>query len=171
MTAETAGRRVQEVLDRLAGEEDGAAVPAAEDLVRELMAFYGEGLARIVALLGADGTAPLPAALLDDQVVSGLLVLHDLHPENVQQRIRRALRSLPGRPAELIGYAAEAGSVRLRTAPGGCGCGGEDALRRDLETAFACYAPEVTDIRLEKAAPQPALLQIGRRPPVGADAG
>ncbi|MEV8099334.1 hypothetical protein [Kitasatospora sp. NPDC085879] len=170
MTAETAGRRVQEVLDRLAGEGDAASVAAAEDLVRELMAFYGEGLARLVALLTANGSA-VPAALLDDQVVSGLLVLHDLHPESVQQRIRRALAAVPGRPAELIGYAAEAGSVRLRTAPGGCGCGGEEALRRDVEAVFACWAPEVTDIRLEQAPPQPALLQIGRRPPVGADAG
>ncbi|WP_431676955.1 hypothetical protein [Kitasatospora sp. KL5] len=170
MTAETAGRRVQEVLDRLAGEADEAAVAAAEDLVRELMAFYGEGLARLVALLTANGAA-VPAALLDDQVVSGLLVLHELHPEGVQQRIRRALASLPGRPAELIGYAAEAGSVRLRTAPGGCGCGGEESLRRDVAAVLACFAPEVTDIRLEQAAPQPALLQIGRRPPVGADAG
>ncbi|MEV6207002.1 hypothetical protein [Kitasatospora sp. NPDC051914] len=170
MTAETAGRRVQEVLDRLAGEADEAAVAAAEDLVRELMAFYGEGLARLVALLTANGAA-VPAALLDDQVVSGLLVLHELHPEGVQQRIRRALASLPGRPAELIGYASETGSVRLRTAPGGCGCGGEESLRRDVAAALACFAPEVTDIRLEQAAPQPALLQIGRRPPVGADAG
>lgn len=170
MTPETAGRRVQDALDRLAGRGDEASVAAAEDLVRELMAFYGEGLARIVTGLQHHGG--LPEALLADEVVAGLLVLHELHPEGVQQRIRRALAGLPGQQAELIGYAPSDGSVRIRAAAsgGGCGCGGDDALREAVEGALACHAPEVTEVRLERAAPEPALLQIGRRPSVGADA-
>ena len=54
-----AGRRVEEVLDRLAATGDRAACAAAEELVRVLMEFYGAGLARIAERLG-DG--PLAAA-------------------------------------------------------------------------------------------------------------
>ncbi|MER5603569.1 hypothetical protein ABT085_41950, partial [Streptomyces sp. NPDC002265] len=55
VSAEQAGRRVEEVLDRLAAGGDRAAAEAAEELVRSLMDFYGSGLARIVRLLSAGG--------------------------------------------------------------------------------------------------------------------
>ncbi|NUS14874.1 MAG: hypothetical protein HOY69_26350, partial [Streptomyces sp.] len=48
--AEAAGRRVEDVLDRLAAAGDRAACDAAEDLVRTLMDFYGAGLARVLEL-------------------------------------------------------------------------------------------------------------------------
>ena len=57
-SAEQTGRRVEEVLDRLAESGDPAAAAAAEELVRSLMDFYGAGLARILHLLsGAPGEA------------------------------------------------------------------------------------------------------------------
>ncbi|MFD9128095.1 hypothetical protein [Kitasatospora sp. NPDC059571] len=166
MTAtEETGRRVQQVLDRMAA--DGGDTAAAEELVRELMAFYGEGLARMVALLSAAG-GTLPPALLDDDVVAGLLVLHDLHPESVERRITRALDGLPGRGAVLVAYRDGTATVRLEQS-GGCGCGGTDPARAEIAAALACHAPEVAEVRIEEAAAAPVLLQIGRRPAVGAE--
>jgi hypothetical protein len=166
-TADETGRRVQQALDRLAA--DGRDTEVAEGLVRELMAFYGEGLARMVTLLSG-GTGALPPVLLADEVVAGLLVLHDLHPEDVERRILRALDGLPGRPAELVHYADGTATVRLEASSGGCGCGGADAARDQVAAALACQAPEVTDVRVEQEAAAPVLLQIGRRPAVGAEA-
>lgn len=172
--AREAGRRVEEVLDRLAAGGDREACAAAEELVRVLMDFYGAGLARIVEHLAAAGPAgadqaaggPL-ARLLDDELVAGLLALHDLHPEDVPTRIARALDSVR-EPVELLGFDPAAGTVRLRTTAGGgggCGCGsGGETARRSVEEALARFAPEVTGVELEEAAPQPALLQIGTRP-------
>ncbi|MEV7782888.1 hypothetical protein [Kitasatospora sp. NPDC088351] len=162
MTAEQTGQRVQEALDTLAGRGEAA---VAEDLVRELMAFYGEGLARIVALLPAGALE----AVLDDPAAAGLLVLHDLHPESVEARIGRALASVPEHPVRLLGFEAGSGTLRLRRdGDGGCGCGGtEQAAREAIESALACHAPEVTAVELDRA---PKLLQIGGRPPVGAEA-
>ncbi|MEW2414883.1 hypothetical protein AB0953_14310 [Streptomyces sp. NPDC046866] len=176
--AREAGRRVEEVLDRLAAAGDREACTAAEELVRVLMDFYGAGLARIVELVGAPGPAPAgPAAeagsplarLLDDELVAGLLALHDLHPEDVGTRIARALDSVR-EPVELLGFDRSTGTLRLRSTAaagpgGGCGCGsGGGAAPRAVEDALARLAPEVTGIELEAAAPQPALLQIGTRP-------
>ncbi|MET8699625.1 thioredoxin [Kitasatospora sp. NPDC004723] len=158
MTAEQTGQRVQEALDRLEGlDGDGAGRQAGEQLARDLMDFYHDGLARIVAAL----PGPALAALLDDPAVAGLLVLHELHPEDTGARIARALAALP-EPVELVGFDPATGTVRLRRTRGGCGCSEED-----VEAVLACHAPEVTSTVFERA---PQLLQIGTRPdtPAGA---
>ncbi|GJF30991.1 thioredoxin [Kitasatospora sp. NE20-6] len=149
MSAEQTGLRVQECLDQLAGAGQGE---AAEELVRLLMDFYTGGLERMAAFL--------PPQALGEPLVSGLLVLHDLHPESVETRIGRALENETGWQVEE--FDAATGSLRLRgeDSGGGCGCGGAQAEER-LEEALACFAPEVTALHLER---RPALLQIGTRP-------
>ncbi|MFE2729073.1 thioredoxin [Kitasatospora sp. NPDC059327] len=153
MTAEETGLRIQEALDRLTGGEQ----VAGEQLVRELMAFYGDGLTRLVRALPPHTLGPL----LDDPAVAGLLVLHDLHPEDVTARISRALDSLP-EPVEVLGFDPGTGSLRLRRTKTGCG-----SAEQDIEAALACHAPEVTAVELDRA---PQLLQIGTRPPASAEA-
>jgi Fe-S cluster biogenesis protein NfuA len=170
--AEQAGRRVEEILDRLAAAGDREVSAAAEELVRTLMDFYGAGLARMVDLLGApaaqhSGAAPLER-LLGDDLVAGLLVLHDLHPEDLPTRIGRALNGLPGRPVELVGFDEATGTLRVRSAnPGGCACPSTNAAaRQSVEDALACFAAEVASVELEPTgdAKQPTLLQITTRP-------
>ncbi|MFD8542780.1 hypothetical protein [Streptomyces sp. NPDC059649] len=179
-SAEEAGRRVEELLDRLTHHADPETGAAAEELVRVLMDFYGAGLARIMHHLERtpDGTGPLPAlrtALLGDPLVAGLLALHDLHPEDTEARIGRALDSVRGRhPADSAGFDPDTGTLRLRAdASGGCGCSGTDgAGRQTVEAAVSTFAPEVTTVEWETApaADEPVLLQISRRPSAPATA-
>ncbi|MCN9242250.1 hypothetical protein NGF19_15865 [Streptomyces sp. RY43-2] len=155
------GRRVEEVLDRLAASGDPAVTAAAEDLVRALMEFYGAGLARILDLLPQD--APV-TGLLGDDLVASLLVLHDLHPEDRETRVARALATVRGHDLEVVDFDETTGTLRLRTARGaGCGCGGEAAVRQAAEEALACFAPEVTVVEVEAGEREPVLLQIGTR--------
>ncbi|MFC9229722.1 hypothetical protein ACFTZI_12275 [Streptomyces decoyicus] len=174
--AEATGRRVEEVLDRLAQRDDREAGAAAEELVRVLMDFYGAGLARIMHLLGSgtDGGGP-GSALLRDELVSSLLVLHDLHPEDTAARIDRALDSVRRQhPAEVAAFDADSGALRLRSGDlGGCGCPSTNQqARQAVEAAVSCFAPEVTAVQWEAAGArtEPALLQISRRPPTAATA-
>lgn len=177
--AEEAGRRVEEILDRLTAAGDPAAAAAAEELVRVLMDFYGAGLARVVTLLQASAArtaqgGPL-SGLLGDELVSSLLVLHDLHPEDTSARISRALESVRGRGVELVGFDEATGTLRLRFTAGagggsGCGCPSTgSSARQAVEDALACFVPEVSHVELEEAqsSQEPALLQIGTRPPTG----
>ena len=80
-STEQTGRRVEEILDRLAESGDPAAAAAAEELVRSLMDFYGAGLARILQLLsGAPGEAaarPLGDALVARVRESGAEVIQE----------------------------------------------------------------------------------------------
>ncbi|MFE8014250.1 hypothetical protein ACFU3O_16100 [Streptomyces antibioticus] len=159
--AEQTGRRIEEILDRLATSGDPAAAAAAEELVRSLMDFYGAGLARVLHLL-ADAPGDPAARLLGDDLVASLLVLHDLHPEDRDTRIVRAVAGLREHDLEVVTFDEESGTLRLRSrASGGCGCGSGTAAQEAARAAVACHAPEVRDVVMEQA---PALLQIGSAP-------
>ncbi|HEX5288167.1 MAG TPA: NifU family protein [Streptosporangiaceae bacterium] len=179
MTAvRSAGARVEELLDGLRSGPPAAA-RAAEELVGLLVGLYGGGLAAIVELLreqGPAGAAAL-AAMADDPRVEGLLLLHDLHPLDVDARIQRALdrvRPYLGSHAGGVQYLGVADGVARLRLEGSCdGCPSstvtvELAIRGAVEDA----APEVTEVVVEgvAAAPEPALLQIGRRPADAPDA-
>ncbi|MFE1177088.1 hypothetical protein [Streptomyces sp. NPDC058773] len=175
--AEATGRHVEEVLDRLARRDDREVSAAAEELVRVLMDFYGAGLARILHVLGTGTGGDGPrAALLRDELVTSLLVLHDLHPEDTVARIGRALDSVRRQhPAEVAEFDADSGALRLRAAgdSGGCGCPSTSRqAQQAVEAAVSCFAPEVTSTQWEAAdnRSEPALLQISRRPPTAATA-
>ncbi|MEU3986294.1 hypothetical protein AB0F77_40615 [Streptomyces sp. NPDC026672] len=163
VNAELAGRRVEEVLDRLTATGDPTAVAAAEELVRSLMEFYGAGLARIVQLLAVPADSRFREALLGDELVGSLLVLHDLHPEDLPARIARALDTVPA-DVEVVTLDETSGTLRLRATAAGCGCasGGTTDVQRAAQDALTCFAPEVTAVELAPA--EPALLQIGARP-------
>jgi len=175
----SAGARVEELLDGLRSGPPSAAA-AAEELVGLLVGLYGGGLAAIVELLGGQGDAgtAVLAAIADDPRVEGLLLLHDLHPLDVDARIQQALdrvRPYLGSHAGGVQYLGVTDGVARLRLEGSCdGCPSstvtvELAIRGAVEDA----APEVTEVVVEgvAAAPEPGLLQIGRRPADGPSAG
>ena len=175
--ARQVGARVEELLGVLQSEGGEATARAAEELVRLLLGLYGEGLGHIMAALRADGEAG--AAVLDrllaDPLVESLLLLHDLHPLDVDARIQRALdqvRPYLGSHAGGVQYlgVTEDGVARLRL-EGSChGCPSSTVtVQLALKGAIEDAAPEVTEVAVEgMTAPPPGgqqLLQIGSRPP------
>jgi len=175
MTVQRTGERVEELLASLRS-QGGAAADTAEELVRLLVGLYGDGLSHIVAGLQAGGEAG--RAMLDtlaaDPVVEGLLLLHGLHPLDVDARIQRALdqvRPYLGSHAGGVQYlGVRDGVARLRL-EGTChGCPSSTVtVRLAIEGAVQDAAPEVTEVVVEgmTAPPEPALLQIGPRPGAG----
>ena len=87
------GARVEELLDGLRSGAVSGVAPAAEELVRLLVGLYGDGLGHIVAVLGDQGEPGVAMLhkLAEDPLVESLLLLHDLHPLDVDARIQRAL--------------------------------------------------------------------------------
>jgi Fe-S cluster biogenesis protein NfuA len=168
----SAGERVEELLASLRS-QGGAAAGTAEELVGLLVGLYGEGLSHIVAALAAGGEAgrAMLAELAADPVVEGLLLLHGLHPLDVDARIQRALdqvRPYLGSHAGGVQYlGVRDGVARLRL-EGTChGCPSSTVtVRLAIEGAVQDAAPEVTEVVVEgmTAPPEPALLQIGPRP-------
>src|SRR5580700_650904 len=166
--------RVEELLDALTSGGFGRAAPAAEELVGLLVGLYGDGLTQIVTILaesGPDGAALL-AKIADDPLVESLLLLHGLHPLDVDARIQRALdrvRPYLGSHAGGVEYLGVAAGVARLKLEGSCsGCPSSTVtVQLAIEGAVLDAAPEVTSVVVEgmtPAPPAPALLQIGRRP-------
>jgi hypothetical protein len=145
--AEQAGQHIDRLLSELRDGPDPHAAAAAEELVRHLVQLYGDGLTRIAAMLGPERLAELCA----DPLVASLLVVHDLHPVPVADRVRQAVS---GAGAELLDI-DESGVARLRVTGARCG------MARELEAAIRRVAPEVSGVDLVTPAP---LLQVSLRP-------
>jgi hypothetical protein len=141
----------------------GPTVRAALDAITSLTALYGEALARVVD--AADGE--LVRRLADDELVGHLMSLHGLHPDPVEDRVRRALAELDPRlgangHAELAGI-DEQGVARIRVSAKGCGSAGAAEAVAD---AVLGEAPELTGVVPEVVQP-PTVISVGsltRRP-------
>jgi Fe-S cluster biogenesis protein NfuA len=166
--------RVEELLDALQAGGFGGAAPAAEELVGLLVGLYGDGLTQIMTILaesGPDGAA-MVSKLADDPLVESLLLLHGLHPLDVDARIQRALdrvRPYLGSHAGGVEYMGAFDGVAKLKLEGSCsGCPSSTVtVQLAIEGAVRDAAPEVTDVVVEgmTAAPAaPKLLQIGTRP-------
>ncbi|OIK00916.1 hypothetical protein BIV25_07310 [Streptomyces sp. MUSC 14] len=180
MAGPDVGGRIAALLDELGRTADPEVRARADELVRTLVEFYGEGLTRVVRLLrnAPPGADPV-AVLVADELVADLLILHDLHPDDTLTRVERALNRV--RPylgshagdVEVAGLdvAADDGPVlrlRLRGSCDGCPSSAQ-TVRWTIEEAVARLAPEIARIDVESAGATadsgPALLQILPRPP------
>jgi Fe-S cluster biogenesis protein NfuA len=149
-----------ERLDTLLGElerfTDPGVLTRVREIVQAILDLHGVGLERlleIVADKGEAGSAILDACARDD-VVSGLLLLHNLHPLDLEARLHQALEGVRpylrshGGNVELLGV--EDGVVRLRL-QGSCHSCPSSALtmQQTIEEAIYGKAPEVTAIEVE----------------------
>ncbi len=131
----------EELLSGLDALPDTAAAARAAETVGTLVSLYGECLARIAERMAEPSPAGSPEALralADDPLVGHLLLVHDLHPDPVEVRVRGALAGLPGEP-ELVELTEAGARIRVR---GGCGSGAAEQTVRDV---LAARAPELDD--------------------------
>src|SRR4029077_5619550 len=138
-----------------------------------LVGMYGDGLAAIVAALADEGEPgrAIMDRLTADPLVEGLLLLHGLHPLDVDARIQRALdqvRPYLGSHAGGVQYLGVSDGVARLRLEGSChGCPSSTVtVRLAIEGAVQDAAPEVTEVVVGgmNAPPEPKLLQIGPRP-------
>ncbi|WP_052887525.1 NifU family protein [Thermogemmatispora carboxidivorans] len=142
---------------------DPQARALAEELIRALVALYGEGLRRIVELLAAvDGSQTSATSsggrLLDllarDELVAALLLLHDVHPVPLRERLEQALEEVRpvvrgyGGELELLHLTEGVASLRLS---GGCrGCAASlQYLQQRIEEAVYRVAPDLNGLEIE----------------------
>ncbi len=88
--------RVQELTERLAQLPDPAARESADELVSAVLELYGEGLERIFAAIDEAGEtgAEVKEQLQNDGLVASLMLIHDLYPVPLSERVREALESV-----------------------------------------------------------------------------
>ncbi|MGV0870998.1 NifU family protein [Mycolicibacterium sp. XJ879] len=146
-----AGDRIQNLLD--ASSSGGAAARArAEQLVREVTDLYGAALERMMDVVMA-AQPELAGQLAADDLVASLLLVHGLHPHDVERRVGQALDSVRpylgshGGDVALVGV--DDGVVRLRF-QGSCKSCPSSAVTLELavEDAVRAAAPEIASIEV-----------------------
>ncbi|MEO5904564.1 MAG: NifU family protein [Gemmatimonadaceae bacterium] len=153
---------IDEMVQRLEEAADPVIRATARELVQSLMALHGAALERIVEVIEERGTTG--QAMMDqlgrDELVRSVLVLYELHPVDVETRVREALeKSRPylkshGGNVELVAV-DEGDVVRLRMRGSCHGCPSSSlTLKMTIEDAIREAAPEVTEIVIVDAEPK-----------------
>jgi Fe-S cluster biogenesis protein NfuA/nitrite reductase/ring-hydroxylating ferredoxin subunit len=142
--------RVQELTGRLEDLDDSACRELAEELTSAVVQMYGAGLERIVELAD-EGTV---AALADDDLIASLLMIHDLYPVPLEERVMAALDTVRpymeshGGNVELLGIEDGVAKLRLEGSCKSCRASSstlELAVRQALEQA----APDLEGMDVE----------------------
>jgi Fe-S cluster biogenesis protein NfuA len=145
-------QQIEELVAKIRGANDPVR-QAALDLVQAVMEFHASGIDRMMEIAADSGDAgwQIIDAFAADEIVSNLLVLHGLHPVDLETRVRGALdRVRPylnshGGNVDLI--EVNDGVVRLRLIGSCNGCPSSSVtLKTAIEKAIHEAAPDVVAI-------------------------
>jgi Fe-S cluster biogenesis protein NfuA len=121
--------------------------------------LHGAALERIFNTVADSGgeSAGLIDALVADDLVGSVLLLHGLHPLDLETRVRQALEQVRpllrshGGNVELLGLAGGVARLRMLGSCDGCPSSAM-TLRHAIEAAIYEKAPDVTGIELDQPA-------------------
>ncbi len=148
--------RLQRLFDEVERIGDPAARHTAKELLGAVLELHGEGLARIGAALDAAGEAggTIKGALVEDSVVASLLLIHDLYPVDLEERVRGALDGVRpymeshGGDVEVLSVSDGVARLKLQGSCDGCPASSatlELAIKQALEEA----APDLVGLEVE----------------------
>jgi Fe-S cluster biogenesis protein NfuA len=155
-------QRLEAALQEVEAHSDPAVTARTREIVQAILDLHGEGLGRVLdhlAEAGAAGSAVLEA-FTRDAVVGSLLLLHGLHPLDLEARVLQALDQVRpylrshGGNVELIGV--RDGVVHLRL-EGSChGCPSSSlTMKQTIEEAILGTAPDATAVVVEGQVERP----------------
>src|ERR1700722_7868792 len=161
VVAEQLVERVQELQAALESAGASATRDLAEELVATVVQMYGIGLERIVGALMEAGEhgERIAVGLTEDPLVATLLLIHDLHPVPLADRVQAALDSVRpymeshGGDVELLSLHDGVAAIRLQGSCSDCSASSatlELAIKQALEEA----APDLDSLEVEGVAPQ-----------------
>lgn len=149
-------QRIGGLVQEIESIADPAVRAAAKGLVQSLMDLHGDALERaleIVAKAGEPGMEIIER-LGRDSLVSSVLILYGLHPEDIESRVVKAVdRVRPqlrkqGCEVELLD--ANNGAIHLRVETGSHTCGSTaKTVQATLEGAMYDAAPDLTSLLIE----------------------
>lgn len=148
--------RVQELQQRLDEANGSVTCELADDLVSAVVQLYGAGLERIVGLLLERGEVgeQIAAELPTDELVGMLLLIHNLHPVPLADRVQGALEQVRpymeshGGNVELLSLEDGVARIRLQGSCSDCSSSAvtlELAIKQALEEA----APDLEGLEVE----------------------
>lgn len=168
-----AGQRIQELVEKIGALPDPDAREMLEETLGTTLNFYGHGFERLLELLGREGEAGRRVldAIVRDPGLSGLLLIHGLHPVPLADRLQHALDKVRpymeshGGDVELVSLENDHAVLHLRGHCETCPSSTvtlELAVRAAIEEA----CPDLAGFEVEGVAPGPENLEhIPAAPP------
>ena len=154
--------RMDALLAEIEALEDPAARSKAAEVVQVLLELYGEGLSRVMeTVAGGEERERIFEALAEDELVSHLLLLHGLHPLDLEARVMRALEEVRpylkshGGNVEFLGVTDGVARLRMQGSCSGCPSS-TMTLKLAIEEAIEKTAPDLEGIEAEGVAEEPA---------------
>ena len=164
------GRDFREDMQRIGGlvqEMESIADPAvraaAKGLIQSLMDLHGAALEKALEIIAAAGEPGMEMIdrLGRDSLVSSVLILYGLHPEDLESRVLKAVDRIrpqlrkQGCEVELLGV--NDGAIRLRVEIGSHTCGSTaKTVQATLEGAMYDAAPDLSLLAIEGLEQKPA---------------
>jgi Fe-S cluster biogenesis protein NfuA len=148
--------RIEELITRIESSGDPAMRAVASELLQAVVELHGVALERVLdAMIELPGGQEATDRLGEDELVSGVLSLHGIHPEPLETRVAAALdEARPylkshGGDVELAAIAEGTVHLRLHGACGHCS-GSAQTMKNTVEDAIYRVAPEVVAVITEE---------------------
>jgi Fe-S cluster biogenesis protein NfuA/nitrite reductase/ring-hydroxylating ferredoxin subunit len=157
--------RIETLLGEIETLADPNARSRAAEMAQVLLELYGEGLARVMEVVAqGEESEKTFKGFAEDELISHLLLLHGLHPLDVETRVVRALEEVRpylqshGGNVELLGIEGDVARVRLQGSCDGCPSSAV-TLKLAIEEAVQKAAPDLEGVEAEgvtEPPPKPA---------------
>jgi len=164
-------RALEEQAAQLQQCSDPATRAAALGLLRSAMELHKNALRRILEFLTEAPDSNLLTRITRDPLVSTLLVLHDLHPDDLGERIESALARVTsklqrhGASARLLAIDGDVVRVMVE---GEAHCGSTiDSLKTMLENELVDAAPDAEIVVEAAASPASGFIPVSSLLPAG----
>jgi hypothetical protein len=135
--------RLESLLGQLESLEDEHARETAVTAIQTLLELYGEGLARVMQRVPAE----VAQALAADDLLGHLLLVHGLHPVDLETRVRKALP----RGVDLV--SVQDGSAQVRVV-GAC------LSEEFIERAILDAVPDLEAVQFDAAGPPSSFVAL-----------
>src|SRR5689334_12169839 len=160
MASEIETGELLERVQRLSAEVDDLADDRARALSHELvaavMAMYGDGLARIMEVIAGsrEAGATITEQLCQDGAVASLLLIHDLYPVTLHDRVIEALDTVRpymeshGGNVELVSLQEGVAKLALQGSCNGCAAS-RATLELAIKQALDEHAPDLIALEVQ----------------------
>jgi Fe-S cluster biogenesis protein NfuA/nitrite reductase/ring-hydroxylating ferredoxin subunit len=168
---------IQELIEEVDALPDGAARKLMQECIQEILTFYGHGLERILRVVSSGSSAAardIYNDLIEDSFVSGLLLIHDLHPLDLKTRLHQAIEKVKpyidshGGSIEIVSLANGVAKLKLSGSCKSCPSSAS-TLELGIRQAIEENCPDLSGLEVEgitvapkpeRSLPQPAGWQI-----------
>ena len=152
--------RIESILNQ-AADADADCAAAVQSVVQDLLDYHRAALSQMIELNRNADNCDLLRRWADDELVASLLLLYDLHPDDLTTRVERALEQvrpyLKSHGGDVALVEIDDGVVRLQM-KGSChGCPSSAmTLKTKIDEAICAIAPDAVAIEVTDLTDEPA---------------